>query len=757
MPVQTSSAPILLTQENSTRAIAVNSVTLLKEPFQPQSAVKFNDDGRTRIMLFATNVTLLPGEDASSVTAQAEDGQHQFYNLPVEAVCDVPGFQFKTVVLKLDDRLIDVGDVLVGIKLHNQWSNRVRIGMGHIGGGPADDPVSTPTPTPPPAPTLVANPVSVQTGGVISVNLGGTWRPTGDYVGLYRSDALDSQYLNFQVAAASLTFPAPAVGSYNFRYLAREASSGNYYVAGTSNNVTVSSPQPTPTPVPPSLCKWYVATNGSSAGNGSLTSPWSIGTIAGGHPEFDGNAPPPAVIQPGDTICLRGGTYISTSNTVFFRTTLSGTLGNQITIRTYPGERAILDAQAPALGNTRNEILIIEGPYVTIRDLEVTDSLSERTAARPGGIQIAQGGTGVKLINNIIHDTGDGIDKNDPATDCEIYGNLIYNVGWDDRTNGLRQGGTGHGVYAANDSGYLRVYNNILATSFGFGFHFYSAGTGQFNGLDIQDNVSFNNGYWTRYHDSSYATEGRGTDNYLIGHRPVTGIIFNRNFGYHREQRGTQNLQLGYSGIENVSGTATNNVFIGGVNSIERFPTLVFTNNYISSFFENLQYIASNTPVSTTINNNTYYYYRSGCVIPQFGLTANDIMTTVTQWKALGFDTNSTINPCGVRSSTATITITANAYDANRFRVIVNNPQSVPTIWLNFSGVLANGDTFELRNSQDYFGPMVASGTYNGPISINMTTLNVAIPFGYGSLPNTTPLGQMTSGPQFGAFILIKK
>jgi hypothetical protein len=89
--------------------------------------------------------------------------------------------------------------------------------------------------------------------------------------------------------------------------------------------------------------------------------------------------------------------------------------------------------------------------------------------------------------------------------------------------------------------------------------------------------------------------------------------------------------------------------------------------------------------------------------------------------------------------------------------VIINNPLSSTTVTLNLSSALANGDTFELHNAQDYYGPLVASGTYNGPISINMTTLKVATPVAYGSMPNSTPLAQMTSGPQFGAFILIKR
>ena len=66
-------APVLLRQAGSTRAIALDSVTGLAEPFQPQAPVAFGSDSRTRVMLFATNLSLATGEDASAVTAEAED------------------------------------------------------------------------------------------------------------------------------------------------------------------------------------------------------------------------------------------------------------------------------------------------------------------------------------------------------------------------------------------------------------------------------------------------------------------------------------------------------------------------------------------------------------------------------------------------------------------------------------------------------------------------------------------------------------
>ena len=57
-------APVLLARPGSTRAIAFESVNQTVEPFAPTRALDFslNGDRRTRVMLFATNLTLLAGE-----------------------------------------------------------------------------------------------------------------------------------------------------------------------------------------------------------------------------------------------------------------------------------------------------------------------------------------------------------------------------------------------------------------------------------------------------------------------------------------------------------------------------------------------------------------------------------------------------------------------------------------------------------------------------------------------------------------------
>jgi hypothetical protein len=98
------------------------------------------------------------------VTAEAEDAVLFHYPLTVEYVSAVPGFPWMTaVVVRLNDNLGDVGDVLVGITYQGMLSNRVRIGIGHVGGGPPDDPPPTPTPTPSPTPSPSPTPTPAPT------------------------------------------------------------------------------------------------------------------------------------------------------------------------------------------------------------------------------------------------------------------------------------------------------------------------------------------------------------------------------------------------------------------------------------------------------------------------------------------------------------------------------------------------------------------------------------------------------------------
>jgi hypothetical protein len=119
-------APVLLTEADSERAVALDSVSWLRDPLSVMSPNNyFAQDGHTRTMLFAMNLDLAAGEDYSAISCTAEDAEHRIYFLPVEYIGRVPEVDWlRQVVVRLPDELAGRGDVWVTIRIHNLDSNR---------------------------------------------------------------------------------------------------------------------------------------------------------------------------------------------------------------------------------------------------------------------------------------------------------------------------------------------------------------------------------------------------------------------------------------------------------------------------------------------------------------------------------------------------------------------------------------------------------------------------------------------------------
>ena len=121
---------VLRAEFGNQKAISLDSPFLLKDPFPVLNTLNFSLDGRTRIMLLATGIRLAPGEDATAVTAVAEDQQGGLHPLTVEFVGTVPDLNWlQQVVVKLPDSLTNTGSALVSISLHGSSSNKVRIAI----------------------------------------------------------------------------------------------------------------------------------------------------------------------------------------------------------------------------------------------------------------------------------------------------------------------------------------------------------------------------------------------------------------------------------------------------------------------------------------------------------------------------------------------------------------------------------------------------------------------------------------------------
>jgi len=120
-----SSAPQLLTEENSEKAVALDSGTMVRDPFPVFTTFNFSADHRTRLMLFATNVDTQPG--AAVVTVQAEDSQHRIVSLPVECTVKVPGFDWLSeICVKLPNELT-TGDIYISLSQGGVTSNKALV------------------------------------------------------------------------------------------------------------------------------------------------------------------------------------------------------------------------------------------------------------------------------------------------------------------------------------------------------------------------------------------------------------------------------------------------------------------------------------------------------------------------------------------------------------------------------------------------------------------------------------------------------
>lgn len=122
--------PVLVTEGSSNRAIALDSVSLLRDPFPVFTLHNFSADGRTRVLLFAYNAALVPGEDISAVKAQAEDALGNIYPLDVDSVETVPALGWLSqITVKLPNDISNAGDVRVSINLRGAISNKALISI----------------------------------------------------------------------------------------------------------------------------------------------------------------------------------------------------------------------------------------------------------------------------------------------------------------------------------------------------------------------------------------------------------------------------------------------------------------------------------------------------------------------------------------------------------------------------------------------------------------------------------------------------
>ena len=150
-PDPNSPSPVLLSRRDSTRALAVQGSAARGVDLSRIEAQAFAPN--SQITLFVTNLALRPDEGANAFRMYGQDRAGRIYRYPVTDIRPLRrGGSIYAVTVRLTDEIgfwppppAD-GDLLFQLTWRGMGSNRVRVGLGQMGGSMADDDGARPTP-----------------------------------------------------------------------------------------------------------------------------------------------------------------------------------------------------------------------------------------------------------------------------------------------------------------------------------------------------------------------------------------------------------------------------------------------------------------------------------------------------------------------------------------------------------------------------------------------------------------------------------
>ncbi len=278
----------------------------------------------------------------------------------------------------------------------------------------------------------------------------------------------------------------------------------------------------TPTPMPPlPPGNYYVSTTGSDTNLGTLAAPWR-------HIQYAMDR-----VGPGSTVNVMGGTYNE-----FVTFTNSGSAGAYLTLQSYAGQPAIIDATGLAISGEIGVINIVNRQYVKVIGLEVQNlKAGGVSSAFPQGISVRGNGAFIEIRNNKVHDIENscrrcgahgiavyGRDPNASIHDLIIDGNEVYNgkFGWSESL-----------VLNGNVENFT-VSNNIVHDNDNIGIDFIGfEGENPNPAVDRARNgvVTGNRVYnINSYGNPAYGNERSADGSYVDG---GTGILIERNIVHH--------------------------------------------------------------------------------------------------------------------------------------------------------------------------------------------------------------------------------
>src|SRR5580658_11215953 len=151
---------------------------------------------------------------------------------------------------------------------------------------------------------------------------------------------------------------------------------------------------------------FFVSKKGSDSNPGTIGSPWL--TI-----QHAANS-----VSAGATVYVSGGVYNESVNFP-----ASGTASAPITFESYPGQIAVIDGTGLSVNGTQGLINIVgRRSYITIKGFEIRDYTTSSDNEVPSGVWITGSGTGIRILNNRVHNIATRSEKNGNAFGISVYG-----------------------------------------------------------------------------------------------------------------------------------------------------------------------------------------------------------------------------------------------------------------------------------------------------------------------------------------------
>lgn len=423
----------------------------------------------------------------------------------------------------------------------------------------------------------------------------------------------------------------------------------------------------------PPVKEVFVSPAGTPTGKGTKESPVDLKTAFSDA----------QLVPPGTTVWIAGGRY----ELGMFQPAagVRGTKDAPVIYRAVPGERATV------VGGFE-----LRHDHVWLWGLEIV-------GPNECGVNL-KGGSGVKLINLIIHDagpaekpqerkpSGQGIGGWDVGDDHEYYGNIIYHNGW----NTLD-----HGIYTQNTARHTtkRIVDNIIFENAGFGIHAYGQAP-TLCGFHVEGNICFATSRMPRNPQESQV-------NILLGgSKPISKVVLKSNCTWHPDPGSKRGVDIGYKAQGCQEILVEDNYLMGGANALEL-----------------------NGVLDATVRNNTFWAPAGmvklapapGADRKNFVFEGNTYIQNgrfdLAKWRAeTGSAKTDRVVPGRKGQPTGVHVVTrVNRYEPERIHIAVYNWDKRPSVRIDIKGLLKRGDGYRVVNVLDYFGKPVAQGKAEVP------------------------------------------